>query len=144
MSTPPGKIALQAAGAEPVESLDALLRDSEIVSLHLPGSPETAGIMDADRLARMRSGAVLINTARGSLVDETALLAALDSGHLGGAGLDVFLNEPDVRPDLLARDDVVVLPHLGSATTETRIEMGLRAVENLRAWFRGETPRDRV
>jgi glyoxylate reductase len=142
--TPPGKIALQAAGAEPVESLDALLRDSEIVSLHLPGSPETAGIMDADRLARMRSGAVLINTARGSLVDETALLAALDSGHLGGAGLDVFINEPNVRPDLLVRNDVVVLPHLGSATTETRIEMGLRAVENLRAWFRGETPRDRV
>jgi glyoxylate reductase len=142
--TPPPGSALRAAGARWTESLDTLLQESEIVSLHLPGGPGTAGMMNADRIARMRSGAVLINTARGSLVDETALIAALDRGHLGGAGLDVFRNEPDVRPDLLEREDVVVLPHLGSATTETRIEMGLRAVENLRAWFRGEPPRDRL
>jgi glyoxylate reductase len=142
--TPPGEIALRAAGAQWIATLDALLQESEIVSLHLPGSTETAGIMDADRMARMRSGAVLINTARGSLVDETALIAALDRGHLGGAGLDVFVNEPRVRPDLLERDDVVVLPHLGSATMETRIEMGLRAVANLRSWFRGDSPQDRV
>lgn len=142
--TPPCESALRAAGARSTESLDTLLQESEIVSLHLPGSPETAGMMNASRIARMRSGAVLINTSRGSLVDETALIAALDRGHLGGAGLDVFHSEPDVRPDLLDREDVVVLPHLGSATLETRIEMGLRAVENLRAWFRGEPPRDRL
>ena len=100
--------------------------------------------MNAERLALMPEGAVLINTARGTLVDETALIAALDSGHLGGAGLDVFHNEPDVRPDLLQREDVVVLPHLGSATLETRTAMGMRAVENLRAWFRGEAPPDRL
>ena len=142
--TRPSAGTLRAASAEWRKSLDALLQESEIVSLHLPGSAETAGIMDADRMARMRSGAVLINTARGSLVDESALIAALDSGHLGGAGLDVFVNEPWVRPDLLERDDVVLLPHLGSATLETRIEMGLRAVANLRSWFRGESPLDRV
>ena len=142
--THPGGDALRATGAEWSDSLDELLLESEIVSLHLPGSADTASLMNTGRLALMRPGAFLINTARGSLVDETALVAALDSGHLGGAGLDVFANEPEVRSDLLGREDVVVLPHLGSATLETRIEMGLRAVENLRAWFRGESPRDRV
>jgi lactate dehydrogenase-like 2-hydroxyacid dehydrogenase len=140
--THPGEDSLIAAGAEWIDTLEGILRESEIVSLHLPGSRETMGLMNAERLALMPRGAVLINTARGTLVDETALIAALENGHLSGAGLDVFLNEPAVRPDLLEREDVVVLPHLGSATLETRIAMGMRAVENLRAWFRGESPRD--
>jgi lactate dehydrogenase-like 2-hydroxyacid dehydrogenase len=100
--------------------------------------------MNAERLARMKPGSVLINTARGILVDEDALGRALDTGHLSGAGLDVFLDEPNVSPALRIREDVVVLPHLGSATFETRVAMGMKAVENLRAFFRGEAPPDPV
>jgi glyoxylate reductase len=92
----------------------------------------------------MAPGAVLINTARGEIVDQGALAEALRGGHLGGAGLDVFDGEPRVPPDLLALPNVVLLPHLGSATLETRTAMGLKAVENLRAFFRGEDPPDRV
>jgi lactate dehydrogenase-like 2-hydroxyacid dehydrogenase len=100
--------------------------------------------MNAGRLARMKPGSVLINTSRGSLVDEDALVLSLDTGHLGGAGLDVFVNEPNVSPALRAREDVVILPHLGSATLETRVAMGMKAVENLRAFFRGGSPPDPV
>lgn len=131
----PADETLEQAGAEWAGSLDALLQHSEIVSLHLPGSAETHGLMNAIRFAAMRPGAVLINTARGALVDESALIAALDAGHLGGAGLDVFVNEPHVPAALLSRDDVVLLPHLGSATIETREAMGMKAVSSLRAFF---------
>jgi lactate dehydrogenase-like 2-hydroxyacid dehydrogenase len=142
--TRPSDRALATVGAEWRATLESLLHESDIISLHLPGSPETTRLLDADRLAAMRPGSVLINTARGTLIDETALVAALDRGHLAGAGLDVFAGEPDVSSTLLGRDDVVLLPHLGSATLETRVDMGLRAVRNLRAFFKDESPPDLV
>ena len=127
-----------------VADLDALLAQADIVSLHLPLSAETRHLFDAARLARMQRHAILINTARGEVVDEAALAAALHGGALAGAGLDVFEEEPRVHPALLTAPNTVLLPHLGSATEETRTAMGLRAVENLRAFFRGDAPPDRV
>jgi lactate dehydrogenase-like 2-hydroxyacid dehydrogenase len=100
--------------------------------------------MNADRLARMRRGAYLVNTARGDVVDEAALVDALRRAHLAGAGLDVFEREPQVTPALLEMENVVLLPHLGSATREARIAMGMRALENLRLFFAGAPLRDRV
>ena len=142
--TRPEQELLEGFGVTWCDTLDRLLAESDVVSLHVPGSAETANLMDAERLTRMKPGSVLINTARGSLVDEDALVRSLDTGHLGGAGLDVFVNEPNLSPALRAREDVVVLPHLGSATFETRVAMGLKAVENLRAFFRGEALPDPV
>jgi lactate dehydrogenase-like 2-hydroxyacid dehydrogenase len=92
----------------------------------------------------MKPGAFLINTARGDIVDEAALVAALQRKAIAGAALDVYEREPDVTRDLLAMEQVVLLPHLGSATSETRVAMGVRALENLRAFFAGLPPRDRV
>ena len=140
----PPRALLDASNVTWCDSLEALLEGSDVVSLHVPGSTETANLMNAERLARMKPGSVLINTARGSLVDEAALTRSLDAGHLSGAGLDVFVNEPNISPELRSRDDVVILPHLGSATFETRVAMGMKAVENLRAFFRGASPPDPV
>jgi glyoxylate reductase len=131
-------------GAEQVESVEALLPQCDFVSLHCPGGAANRHLINADRLARMRTGAILINTARGEVVDEAALAEALQSGHLGGAGLDVFDGEPRIAPVLLESPRLVMLPHLGSATRETREAMGFRVVENLTAFFDGGTPRDRV
>ena len=125
-------------------SLDALLESSDFVSIHCPATRETKRLIDAGRLARMRPHAILINTARGDIVDEGALAAALRAGTIGGAGLDVYEREPVVHEELLDLDNVVLLPHLGSATTEARLAMGFRAVENLRAYFAGETVPDPV
>lgn len=125
-------------------SLDALLARSDVISLHCPASPDTRHLIGSAQLARMRPGAVLVNTARGDVVDEAALVGALKSGHLGGAGLDVYEREPEVHPGLLGRENVVLLPHLGSATTETREAMGMRALANLVAFFDGTDPPDRV
>jgi lactate dehydrogenase-like 2-hydroxyacid dehydrogenase len=100
--------------------------------------------MNPERLGRMKPGAYLINTARGDVVDEAALVAALRSGRLAGAGIDVFEREPLVSPELLAMENVVLLPHLGSATRETRVAMGMRALENLRLFFQGQPLRDKV
>jgi lactate dehydrogenase-like 2-hydroxyacid dehydrogenase len=141
---PPPAHVTTALGAETRDSLEALLEECDVVSLHAPATPATYHLINDARLTRMRPGAFLINTARGELVDEDALVSALRSGHLGGAGLDVFRNEPNVRRDLLALPNVVALPHIGSATIETRTAMGLRALANLHAFFRGEDPPDRV
>lgn len=135
---------LAGSGAIGVTDLDALLGEADIVSLHLPLSAETRHLFNAARLARMQRHAVLVNTARGEIVDEAALAAALHAGALGGAGLDVFEEEPRVHPDLLTAPNTVLLPHLGSATEETRTAMGFRAVENLRAFFRGDALPDRI
>lgn len=131
-------------GVEFVPTLDALLPQVDILSLHCPATPDTRHLIDARALAQLRPEAVLVNAARGDVVDEAALVDALERGQLAGAALDVFEREPAVHPGLLAREDVVLLPHQGSGTVESREAMGLRALENLRAFFAGEPPRDRV
>ncbi|MFN2317738.1 MAG: 2-hydroxyacid dehydrogenase [Gemmatimonadales bacterium] len=129
---------------EAAGSLDEMLAGVEIVSLHLPAGPDTRHLFDRERLARMRQGAWLINTARGSLVDEEALAEALANGHLAGAGLDVFEQEPQVHTRLLDLPGVVLLPHMGSATVAAREAMGMRAVANLEAFFAGSPVLDPV
>jgi lactate dehydrogenase-like 2-hydroxyacid dehydrogenase len=117
--------------------LAGLLAASDFVSLHVPGGAETEGLVDAAAIASMKPGAHLINTARGSVVDHSALAAALRSGRLGGAGLDVYPAEPEVPAELLDIENVVLLPHLGSATVETRTAMGEKAMANVVAWAEG-------
>ena len=141
---PPTPAEAAALGAEPRSSLDQVLEESDFVSLHCPATPETRHLMNRERLRQMRPGAFLINTARGDVVDEAALVEALNGGTLAGAGLDVFEKEPQVSPALVAMENVVLLPHLGSATQETRVAMGMRALENLRLFFSGAPLRDRV
>lgn len=131
-------------GARYEPDLDALVREADILSLNCPSSPETHGLMDARRIGLMKPEAYLINTARGDLVDENALIAALESGRLGGAGLDVFSNEPAVDPRLLALPNVVLLPHVGSATFEGRADSGGRVIANIRVWADGHRPPDQV
>ena len=124
--------------------LAELLGTSDVISLHTPATPDSIGMLGAERLGLMKKGSYLINAARGSLVDEPALIAALKSGQLAGAGLDVYPEEPTVSPELLALENVVTLPHLGSATLETRTAMGMRAIANLDAFFAGGTLLDPV
>lgn len=133
-----------AVGAIYHPDLDSLLAVADIVSLHCPGGPETDRLIDRARLARMKPTAVLINTARGSVVDDDALIDALTRGVIAAAGLDVFRGEPTLHPGYLALENAVLLPHLGSATIDTRIDMGMRAASNLGQWAAGEAPRDRV
>jgi lactate dehydrogenase-like 2-hydroxyacid dehydrogenase len=140
---PPPAVAAE-LGAEPRPGVDDVLREADFVSLHCPATPETHHLIDARRLALLRRSAFLINTARGDVVDEAALVAALERGTIAGAALDVYEHEPQVHPALLRMENVVLLPHLGSATVETRVAMGMRALENLRAFFAGAAPRDRV
>jgi lactate dehydrogenase-like 2-hydroxyacid dehydrogenase len=125
-------------------NLHALLAVSDVVSLHTPGGTETANLIDAPALAAMKPGSYLINTARGGIVDHSALAEALRSGHLAGAGLDVFPAEPNVPQELLGLENVVLLPHMGSATREARIAMGERALANMIAWADGRPLPDRV
>ena len=121
-----------------------LAADADVVSLHAPGGDATRHMVNAAFLACMRPHGVLVNTARGTLVDEDALASALTDRRIAAAGLDVYAREPNVSPALLACDTAVLLPHLGSATRETRIAMGMRVADNLDAFFAGELPRDRV
>jgi len=141
---PPSPQEAAALGAEGLGSLEEVLERSDFVSLHCPATPETRHLMNAGRFGRMRKSAFLINTARGDVVDEAALVAALQAGTIAGAGLDVYEREPVVTPALLTMENVVLLPHLGSATRETRAAMGMRALENLRLFFSGKPLRDRV
>ena len=124
--------------------VDALLAEADFVSLHCPGGPETFHLIDQRRLGLMKPTAFLINTARGPVVDEAALTAALKSGAIAGAGLDVYEAEPRVTPELMALENVVLLPHLGSATRQSRTAMGMKVADNLDAFFAGEAPPDRV
>jgi glyoxylate reductase len=128
-------------GDEPGQvELGELLARSHVVSLHCPLTPETRHLIDADALAAMRDDAYLINTARGPVVDEPALAAALRDGVIAGAGLDVFEHEPEVLPDLLGLENVVLIPHLGSATVETRTAMAELAAANVVAVLAGDDP----
>lgn len=141
---PPPSDVLERIGAERRASVEDVLRESDFVSLHCPATPGTRHLMNAERLALLRPAAFLVNSARGDIIDERALVDALRAKRLAGAALDVFENEPTVTPELLAMENVVLLPHLGSATLETREAMGFRALENLKAFFAGAEPRDRV
>jgi len=140
---PPAEVVTE-LGAERQRSVEDVLREADFVSIHSPATPDTRHLINAARLALMRPTAFLINTARGDIVDEAALVTALERGQIAGAALDVYEQEPRVTPGLLKLDNVVLLPHLGSATQETRVAMGMRALDNLKAFFAGATPRDRV
>ena len=141
---PPPADVVKAVGAEPCESIEELLRSADFVSLHCPSTPETHHLMNAERLALMQDSAFLINTSRGDVVDTSALIDALRDKQIAGAGLDVYEGEPNVPEALQAFENVLLLPHLGSASRETRIAMGMRVAENLEAFFDGREPRDRV
>ena len=132
------------AGATFHETLDTLLPESTFLSLHCPATPETTGLVDDAFLDRLPDGAILVNTARGALVDEAALVRALKSGRLAAAGLDCFVTEPGGNPAFAALDNVFMLPHVGSATVATRDAMGFRALDNLDAFFAGREPGDRL
>ncbi|KRA00100.1 D-glycerate dehydrogenase [Mesorhizobium sp. Root157] len=134
----------RAMGARQLASIEDVLAQSDFVSLHCPGGAENRHLINSARLSAMKKGAFLINTARGDVVDQDALVAALESGGIAGAGLDVFASEPEVPAGLTRMENVVLLPHLGSATEETRVAMGMKALENLTAFFAGEPVPDRV
>ncbi len=127
-----------------VETLADLFERSDVVSLHVPGSGETSGLVDLDLMEALGPEGILVNTARGSVIDETALVEALRRGTIAGAGLDVYAREPEVPEALRGLDNVVLLPHLGSATLETREAMGMMVADALDAFFGGDTPDNRV
>jgi glyoxylate reductase len=133
-----------AHGAHYHRSAAELFRVSQILIVAAASTAETRGIMDRSALAALPKGAYLVNVARGDLIDETAVFDALASGHLAGAGLDVYRNEPDIDPRWREFDNAFLLPHLGSATLETRVAMGMRALDNLDDFFDGRRPRDQV
>ncbi len=130
-------------GARRLELEDALAA-ADVVSIHLPLTPDTRHLLDAERLAHLRADAILVNTARGPIVDEEALADALEADRLLGAGLDVHEREPEVHPRLAASPRTVLLPHVGSATVATRERMAAVVARNLRAAVQGEPPPDRV
>jgi len=131
-------------GAQYHESLDSLLPVSDFLSLHCPATTQTTGLMNASAFEKLPEGAILVNTARGALVNEHALLAAIESGKLAAAGLDCFAQEPGGNPAFAQHQNIMLLPHIGSATRETRDAMGFRALDNLDAFFRGDTPTDKL
>lgn len=126
-------------------SVEALLAEIDVLSIHCPASEQTRGLLNADRIALMHNNAIVVNTSRGGVVDDDALVKALKSGSIAAAGLDVYNGEPDqIHPGYRKLDNVFLLPHIGSATHETRNAMGYRAMDNLIAIFKGEEPGDRV
>ncbi|TIW69338.1 MAG: D-glycerate dehydrogenase, partial [Mesorhizobium sp.] len=134
----------RAMGAVQMQTLEGVLTASDFVSLHCPGGAENRHLIDARSLRLMKGSAFLINTARGDVVDQDALIGALQRREIAGAGLDVFAEEPAVPEALKQLENVVLLPHLGSATEETRVAMGMKVVENLTAFFEGRPVPDRV
>lgn len=130
--------------AEARDSIEAVLREADVISLHLPGGAANRGTISAERIGLMKKTAFLVNTARGDVVDEPALIAALKEGRIAGAGLDVFAAEPTVPQALIDLPNVTLLPHIGSATVETRTAMGMLAVDNLEAFFDGKDMPSRV
>jgi glyoxylate reductase len=126
------------------DSLDQMLVRMDIISVNCPHTPATYHLLSARRLSLMKPTAYIVNTARGEVIDENALARMIESGQLGGAGLDVFEHEPAVNPKLLKSDKVVVLPHMGSATLEGRIDMGEKVIINIKTFLDGHAPPDRV
>lgn len=127
-----------------VADLDNLIRECDIITLHCPHTVETHELINAERIGMMKPSTYLINTARGDLVDEDALIEALQSEKIGGAGLDVYQNEPDIDPRFLTLKNTVLLPHMGSATFEGREASGERVITNIRVWADGHRPPDQV
>ncbi|MDB5464594.1 MAG: D-isomer specific 2-hydroxyacid dehydrogenase family protein [Phenylobacterium sp.] len=126
------------------DSLDQMLARMDIITVHSPHTPATYHLLSARRLKLLQPHAILINTARGEIIDETALTELLAQGAIGGAGLDVFEFEPRINPKLLKLPNAVLLPHMGSATIEGRIDMGEKVIINIRTWMDGHKPPDRV
>jgi len=121
-----------------------MLAHVDIVSLNCPATPETRHLLNAKRIAQMKPSAIVVNTSRGEVIDEKALITALSEHRIAGAGLDVFQNEPDINPEFFKLDNVVLLPHMGSATIESRCDSGDRVIINIRAFFDGHNPPDKV
>ncbi len=135
----------RAEGAIYHASIEAMFAEIDVLSIHCPASDETRGLLNAQRLAVLHSNAIVINTSRGVIVDDEALINALKTGGIAAAGLDVFNGEPDaIHPEYRLLDNVFLLPHIGSATEETREAMGFRAIDNLIAIFNDQAPGDRV
>ncbi|MGE3830420.1 MAG: 2-hydroxyacid dehydrogenase [Parvibaculaceae bacterium] len=126
------------------ESLDQMLARMDIVSVNCPHTPATYHLLSARRLKLMRPDAIIVNTARGEIIDENAMARMLEADQLGGAGLDVFEHEPAVNPRLLKSKKAVLLPHMGSATIEGRVDMGEKVIINIKTWVDGHKPPDRV
>ncbi len=141
---PPPPEAIKDLNATQCGGIEEVLKQADFVSLHCPGGRENYHLINAERLKMMKPEAILINTARGDVVDDQALIAALKQGVIKAAGLDVYEGEPRVNEAYLAMENVVLLPHLGSATRETRIAMGMRVFENLQLFFAGKPVRDKV
>lgn len=131
-------------GAVYHETIESLLPVADFLSLHCPATPDTTGLMNTDRFNRLPDGAVVVNTARGALIDEAALLAAITSGKIAAAGLDCFAVEPGGNPAFAPHDNIFMLPHIGSANLATRDAMGYRALDNLDAFFAGTIPGDKL
>lgn len=131
-------------GAQYHNTIESLLPVSDFLSLHCPATPETTGLMNTERFNLMPDGAIVVNSARGALVDEDALIGAIKSGKLSAAGIDCFVNEPGGNPGMAAFENIFMLPHIGSATRATRDAMGFRALDNLDAFFAGKQPRDQL
>ncbi|PKP65922.1 MAG: D-glycerate dehydrogenase [Alphaproteobacteria bacterium HGW-Alphaproteobacteria-7] len=131
-------------GARYAADVDTLMAEADILSLHCPLTDNTRHLVDARRIALMKPGSSIINTARGELIDQEALIAALQSGHLAGAGLDVYPDEPNVDHRLIEHPNVMTLPHIGSATAEGREDSGHKVIANIRIWADGHRPPDQV
>jgi lactate dehydrogenase-like 2-hydroxyacid dehydrogenase len=141
---PPPQEVVDSLQAESRETMEEVLQEADVVSLHCPGGKETFHLISEERLALMKKSAILVNSARGDVVDSQALIKALKSGVIAAAGLDVFEGEPNIAEEFLTLENAVLLPHLGSATMETRVAMGMRVIDNLVAFFADEEPGDRV
>ena len=141
---PPSDEVIEKFSATQLDSIEEVLRNADFVTLHVPGGGSNTNLMNTERFGVMKKSAFLINTARGDVVDEPALVKALKDGVIAGAGMDVFAKEPNVTEDLLSMENVVIFPHLGSATTETRVAMGMCSLDNAQAFFDGKEPPNRV
>ena len=130
--------------AHQVDNINELLETSDFISLHCPGGDDNHHLISTKQFKKMKNSAILINTARGEVVDDNALILALKSKEISAVGLDVFNNEPNINPELMKFENAILLPHLGSATQETREAMGFRVLDNIADFFEGKVPRDKV